>query len=430
MFDPMIEHLQAIQRHIQAGELTEAADRLNALQAKGARDPRMFLMGVALAEASGSAAGALQAAEMAVKIAPDWAPGRIELAGVLARQGLFDRAVQEADVAVTAKNVNLAVCERAVSVANAAGDHERVARYLKQAQRIAPDDLSVRRALGYNLLERGLHADALAVFNALMDVESDNDIVRYGRARAAMVLGQNDQAKSDFEVLQRLAPSNEIYAFYAEIAHGRTPKFQPASIAQGLFDGYARRFDTHLVGELKYRVPRRIAELVNARFPDLSCTLLDLGCGTGLVGVYLGKPTGGLVGVELSGRMIAEAAKHNLYDRFHQVDLRDALRESPTAEFSVITAGDVFIYVGDIEQAIKDAHRVLTSEGMFVFSCEAALPDEPDLVLRKTLRYAHSESSVRAMCDAAGFKKVEIESVDLRYEGGVAVAGYIVHAYT
>jgi predicted TPR repeat methyltransferase len=52
------------------------------------------------------------------------------------------------------------------------------------------------------------------------------------------------------------------------------------------------------------------------------------------------------------------------------------------------------------------------------------------LVLRKTLRYAHSESSVRAMCDAAGFKKVEIESVDLRNEGGVAVAGYIVHAYT
>ena len=430
MFDPMLEHLQAVERLIVTGELTEAANRLNVLQKGSPRDPRLFLMGVALAETAGSKVGAIQAAEMAVKVAPDWAPGLIEFAAVLVRQGLFDRALQQADKAIAAKSANLAVYERAVGVANTAGDLERAARYLKGAQKISPDDLSVRRALGYNLLERGQHADALAVFNALMDVEPDNEIVRSGRARAALKLGEIEQAQSDFDVLRSLVPSSEIYAFYGEIAHGRTPKSQPAAIAQDLFDGYARRFDTHLVGELHYRVPRRISELIKTRFPDLNCTLLDLGCGTGLVGVYLGKPKGGLVGVELSGGMIAEAIKHNLYDRFHQVDLRDALRESPTAEFSAITAADVFIYVGDIEEIVRDARRVLMNDGMFVFSCEATKAGEPDLILRDTMRYAHSESTVRAMCEAAGFKQVDIESFDLRNEGGAPVAGYIVHAYT
>jgi predicted TPR repeat methyltransferase len=110
--------------------------------------------------------------------------------------------------------------------------------------------------------------------------------------------------------------------------------------------------------------------------------------------------------------------------------LRDALRESPTAEFSAITAADVFIYVGDIEEIVRDARRVLMKDGMFVFSCEATKAGEPDLILRDTMRYAHSASAVRAMCEAAGFKQVDIESFDLRNEGGAPVAGYIVHAYT
>jgi len=46
------------------------------------------------------------------------------------------------------------------------------------------------------------------------------------------------------------------------------------------------------------------------------------------------------------------------------------------------------------------------------------------------MRYAHSESSVRAMCEAAGFKSVEIESFDIRNEGNAPVAGFIVCAST
>jgi predicted TPR repeat methyltransferase len=67
---------------------------------------------------------------------------------------------------------------------------------------------------------------------------------------------------------------------------------------------------------------------------------------------------------------------------------------------------------------------------LFVFSCEATVEGEPDLVLRKSLRYAHSEDSVRAACEAAGFKKIDIEAFDIRNEHGTPVAGFIVCAST
>ena len=430
LFDPIQDGLKQVEADIRAGNLKAAAERLNLLQREAPRDARIFFMGTSLAEAAGNPAAALQSAERAVSFYPTWAPAHIELAGVLLRQGNVERALEVADKAVSITPPLLPVLELATSIANTANDPERVGRYLTAAHKLAPENLSVRRSLAFNLLDLGKVDDAWEMFTALMKIEPDNPVVRLGRGRAALARGDLPTASQDFKVLTALDPTDEVFAYYAVVAEGGTPATQPDVITQITFDGYARRFDAHLVTLLKYRVPKRIAEIIRARYPDLAITVLDLGCGTGLVGLYLGRPQGGLVGVDLSPNMIAEAAKHNLYDRFHQVSLIDALRETPTAEFEVITAADVFIYVGEIEQAVKDARRVLRDNGAFVFSCEATQANEPDLVLRQTMRYAHSESSVRAMCEAAGFKSVEIEAFDIRNEANAPVAGFIVHAST
>ncbi len=430
LFDPIQDGLKQVESDIRAGNLKAAAERLNLLQREAPRDARIFLMGISLAETAGNSAAAIQSAVRATEVAPHLSVVVIELAGVLARHGQLDRALEEADKAVAMKNATLAVCERATSIANMAADHERAGQYLRAAQVKSPDELSIRRALGYNLLQRNDSEGALTVFRALMAVEPTNELVLAGRGRAALAAGDLPTAMADFAQLKTLYPENEIYDFYSDVAAGRTPRSQPVAATQDLFDGYARKFDKHLVSELRYQVPRRVAEIIRGRFPSLAVSVLDLGCGTGLVGVYLGKPQGGLVGVDISEKMIAQAAKHKLYDRFHQVSLVDALSASPTSEFDVITAADVFIYVGEVKQAITDARRILRDGGLFVFSCEATVEGEPDLVLRKSLRYAHSEDSVRAACEAAGFKKIDIEAFDIRNEHGTPVAGFIVCAST
>ncbi len=142
----------------------------------------------------------------------------------------------------------------------------------------------------------------------------------------------------------------------------------------------------------------------------------------------LGRLQGALVGVDVSLPMIEEAHKHGVYDRFHHVDLLDALEATPESLYDVITALDVFIYAGDITQAAKDAHRILKPGGRFVFSCERSGDAEPDLVLRPTMRYAHKVAAVEALCRAAGFAEVELESVEVRQEGQQPVEGFLVVA--
>lgn len=117
-----------------------------------------------------------------------------------------------------------------------------------------------------------------------------------------------------------------------------------------LFDNMAESFDQHLVTELGYRLPRVVADKILWRDSlERTLNVLDLGCGTGLLGACLGFYFDGfLIGVELSSKMIEQAARHDVYDRFHTVNLLDALRETPASIYEVITAMDVFVYVGDI----------------------------------------------------------------------------------
>ena len=118
-----------------------------------------------------------------------------------------------------------------------------------------------------------------------------------------------------------------------------------------------------------------------------------------------------------------------MYDRFHTVNLHDALHETPDAIYEVITALDVFIYTGDLKESIPNAHRILLPGGHLIFSCETAPENGPDLVLLDANRYAHKRSHVEALCKAAGFVRVDIEDTVLRTENHAPVQGFVVTAH-
>ncbi|RYG07970.1 MAG: hypothetical protein EON92_17455, partial [Burkholderiales bacterium] len=82
--DPLAQRLQTIQKLIASGKLPEAATKLNVAAKAVPGDARVFLMGMRLAEASGNAAGALDAARRAVNLAPEWPVAVTELAFLLA----------------------------------------------------------------------------------------------------------------------------------------------------------------------------------------------------------------------------------------------------------------------------------------------------------------------------------------------------------
>ena len=220
-------------------------------------------------------------------------------------------------------------------------------------------------------------------------------------------------------------PDEAVRRFREAVARGETPRTQPAALVAELFDGLAERFEKHLIGRLQYRVPHRVADIGLGRPPQRRLDLLDLGCGTGLLGMFLGRLDGNLVGVDLSARMLDQAAPLGLYSELRQTDALAELRDTPAGRYDCIAACDVFIYVGDLSDLIPAAFRALRPGGALIFSCEEAQAAEGELRLRASGRYAHSRASAASLCRGAGFADCAFEDIVLRFEADQPIAGYI-----
>ncbi len=85
------------------------------------------------------------------------------------------------------------------------------------------------------------------------------------------------------------------------------PATPPVAYVEQLFDDYADRFETALVEKLDYKVPGRLAALIEAKGRAHYAHAIDLGCGTGLMGVELRARVDHLEGYDLSANMLAKA---------------------------------------------------------------------------------------------------------------------------
>ena len=427
--DPNIKHLKQAREQLAKGDLKNAALTLNKANAKWPQDPRVFMLGGLLAEKAGNIKGAFESLRKAVSLSPDWGPGLLELALLLARQNQFQEAVETAEKVAALEPENLQVLAGVVDIAHRAGHTEMAVRHLRRGLELVPGDVMLRRLLARDLSEQGHHEDSLAMWAALIAENPTDTQSLVGRVQACLLAGKPADAQPDTTALLALAPQDAVYQYYDQLARGETPAQQPSELTQPLFDNMAEFYDIHMVRSLKYQLPKQVAEKIVARYPDKKLNVLDLGCGTGLLGVCLGRLDGFLIGVDVSTKMVEQAARHNVYDRFHTVNLHDALRETPGGLYQAITALDVFIYAGDLAEAVPNAYRVLAADGMLVFSCETASETGPDLVLLPTGRYAHKRSHVEALCKAAGFDTVDIEETVLRHESHQPVNGFVVTAH-
>ncbi|MBL8310381.1 MAG: tetratricopeptide repeat protein [Burkholderiales bacterium] len=419
---------KAVEADIRAGRLREAAIALNALQQQDADDARIYVCGWMLAKEAGNLSSALKAAERAAELSPMQALPHYCLADAQRALGQTKEARDSIEKAVALMPDDLKFRETAVNLATALGDHAAAERHLRFAFSRNPNVPGIKSMIGAALRSQSKLDEAREFFAGAVADNPEDAHAHFGLAMVAHDQGQPEKATLHINDALRLHPDDPEFNYLRAVFAGETPARQPEGMTRAVFDQYAVRFDTHLVGALKYRVPQRIAALITEKFPARKLSILDLGCGTGLLGASLGAIDGHFVGVDLSMPMIDEAKKHKAYTRFHHVNLLDALDATDANEFEVIVAADVMIYVGALETPLRDAFKVLKPGGWLFFSCERAPEDGPDLVVEKSLRYSHKESHVRRLLAEDGYVEVAIEDVDLRTEGGVAIPGYIVAA--
>lgn len=435
--DAFTRQLARIDQMIATGKLPQAGKLLNTTHRRDPHDPRVLLLGAKLARAANNPQGELQAVQRAVALSPEWPVSVMELAFVLSRQQQHAEALEQAHKAIALAPNDLEVLSRAVAVANSASNPEQALEWARAALALVPESRMtlpgaqlLRFEVAQQLARTGQHLQAQPLFARLLEEVPDSPGAHQGALACAAALGDTALQRQHADALLALDPDNTLYQYQRAIAYGETPTTQPADVVANLFDDYASRFDMHLVGGLKYRVPELVTQRLLELYPDRKFNLLDLGCGTGLMAIFLGPIEGHIIGADLSEKMLEQAARTRLYSRLHHVNVLDALRETPSDHYEVITCNDVLVYVGDLAEVIPNAWRILKPGGHFIFSCETAAEDEANLVLRSpSNRYAHKASHVEQLCRQAGFDDIRIEHLEqLRMEDGQPLPGFLVLA--
>lgn len=228
-----------------------------------------------------------------------------------------------------------------------------------------------------------------------------------------------------YETARGLDPEDRIGAgLHGARLAGRGGDLSRAYV-RALFEGYAGRFEGHLVQGLGYCGPDLMRAALDAlpEAPQHFAAALDLGCGTGLMGQAVRDRADTLAGVDLSPAMLRLARAKGLYDRLEEGDLAAFLEAEPESSADLCLAADVFIYLADLAPVLAGIARVLRPGGWAAFTVQSH--DGEGVVLGADGRYAHADALVERAAERAGLSVRLREPAAIRRERGRDVPGRI-----
>jgi predicted TPR repeat methyltransferase len=302
------------------------------------------------------------------------------------------------------------------------GRAEEALAVLEEALRQEPGNAEALGHCATALAELGRTRDAVAMFDRAVAADARPAALWMLRGTALRELGQREEAAASFrEALARGGDAEMLGYYLASVEDAPAPPRPPREYVETLFDRYAAEFDQHLQA-LRYDAPRVLAQRLAARHQAWEHAL-DLGCGTGLCGPLLRPLARRLTGIDLSAGMLEKAAALRVYDDLRQADVVEFL-EAGDEPFDLVVAADVFIYVGALDAVFAALARRMPRGGTFCFTVEES--EREDLVLRPSLRYAHSGASLRGLAQAHGFHVAHMERRPVRQEQQAPVAGLFV----
>jgi predicted TPR repeat methyltransferase len=131
------------------------------------------------------------------------------------------------------------------------------------------------------------------------------------------------------------------------------------------YDEWAQSYDDDLAS-WSYQAPRRVAEAVVTRLPAAG-SVLDVGCGTGLVGRALRERgfTGQILGVDISQASLEVAGQCGAYDSLERADLQQRLAFEDDSVDAAVCVG-VMTYLPEVEAVWREFARVTRPRGVVV----------------------------------------------------------------
>ncbi|EDP65166.1 hypothetical protein BAL199_01429 [alpha proteobacterium BAL199] len=300
-------------------------------------------------------------------------------------------------------------------------------RALHRAIALDPTSQSAGLSL-YHLESATEHPEvALTRLDRLRCAQPTVGEVHYERGCALRDANRDHDAADSLRRAIVLAPEFTAWRHVLDSLTGHASRAAPIDYVRELFDQYAERFDHHLTEGLRYRTPVALSEAIGRAEPPRRRfgRVLDLGCGTGLMGAALRDRFAfdHLTGVDVSGAMLAKLAEKGGYDVTAEADIETFLERSDVG-YDLIVAADVLVYFGSLERLLAGARRALVPGGILAISVEEGTGAAP-FELKRHGRYAHRRDYIETTAGAVGLNTRLAETAELRDEGRQPVVGLL-----
>lgn len=143
---------------------------------------------------------------------------------------------------------------------------------------------------------------------------------------------------------------------------------------------WAATYDEELVAGRGYAMPARCRDAFARHVEDTTTPIVDLGCGTGLLGRELHRVGFTTIdGIDYSPEMLAQAAGLGIYRELRSADLNDPL-DIDDGAYGAVAAMGVFSFGHVYAEALDEMCRVLVPGGHLVIGVNEVFVAEGTLV--------------------------------------------------
>ncbi len=283
----------------------------------------------------------------------------------------------------------------------------------RSATLINPSNTELCRNLATFLIQENEYEEALGLLFTALNLSNDNDEISIHIAETLISMQDKDKSVKIAENWCKSMPEN-VFAIHT-LKSLKNQTDDNNLYIEKLFDKFADTYNS-VLKNIDYKVAEIIAEYLE----NFHGTVIDLGCGSGLVAQNCNNTDVEFIGVDLSAKMLDIAQKTGKYKKLHKSDIVSFLRTHPKAD--IIVAADVFCYISDLSEIFN-----LMKGYKICFSVEA-LNEADDYIMQNSGRYAHSQEYITKLLEDNCFANIKVKEKIIRYENGLPIKGYIFFA--